>query len=154
MRIAAKRQSQIQAVVDVPTIEFNGIEAYQKQIAALSNPKTVESMCKYSIYDAAGMVADEVKKATPEGTGDLKNSVALETMTTREGFTYTKIDFAGYDRKGVPNMLKARAIESGTSRIQKQPFVRPTVKRVSKTAEFMMDKAVNEYLSKFMKKEK
>ena len=75
-------------------------------------------------------------------------------MTTREGFTYTKIDFAGYDRKGVPNMLKARAIESGTSHIQKKPFVRPTVRRVSKMAEFMMDKAVNEYLSKFQKKEK
>ena len=136
------------------TIEFKGLEAYQKQIAALGNQKTVESMFKYSIYDAAGMVAGEIKKATPEDTGDLRNSVALESMTTREGFTYTKIDFAGYDRKGVPNMLKARAIESGTSHIQKKPFVRPTVRRVSKMAEFMMDKAVNEYLSKFQKKEK
>lgn len=138
----------------MPTIEFKGIEAYQKQIAALGNPKTVEAMCKYSIYDAAGMVAEEIRKETPVDTGDLRDSVTLETMTTRDGMTYTKVDFAGYDRDGTPNMLKARAIESGTSRIQKQPFIRPTVKRVTKMAEFMMDKAVNEYLSKFSKKEK
>ena len=135
-------------------IEFKGIEAYQKQIAALVNPKTVESMCKYSIYDAAGMVADEIKKETPVDSGDLRDSIALETMITRDGFTYTKIDFSGYDRNGTPNMLKARAIESGTSHVPKKPFVRPTVRRVTKAAEFMMDKAVNEYLSKFMKKEK
>lgn len=138
----------------MPTIEFKGIEAYQKQIAALGNPKTVEAMCKYSIYDAAGMVAEEIRKETPVDTGDLRDSVTLETMTTRDGMTYTKVDFAGYDRDGTPNMLKARAIESGTSRIQKQPFVRPTVRRCTKLAEFMMDKAVNEYLSHFMKKEK
>lgn len=138
----------------MPTIEFKGIEAYQEQIAALGNPKTVEAMCKYSIYDAAGMVAEEIRKETPVDTGDLRDSVTLETMTTRDGMTYTKVDFAGYDRDGTPNMLKARAIESGTSRIQKQPFIRPTVKRVTKMAEFMMDKAVNEYLSKFSKKEK
>lgn len=136
------------------TIEFKGIEAYQQQIAAMANPKNIESMCKYSIYDAAGMVCDEIKKETPVDTGDLRNSVKLETMQTRDGMTYTKIDFAGYDRDGTPNMLKARVIESGTSHVQKKPFVRPTIKRVTKMAEFMMDKAVNEYLSKFMKKEK
>ena len=136
------------------TIEFKGIEAYEKQIAALGNKKNVESMCKYSIYDAAGMVADEIRKETPVDTGDLRDSVKLETMVTRDGMTYTKVDFAGYDRDGTPNMLKARVIESGSSHVQKKPFVRPTVKRVSKMAEFMMDKAVNDYLSKFMKKEK
>ena len=138
----------------MPTIEFKGIEAYQKQIAAFGNPKTVEAMCKYSIYDAAGMVCDEIKKATPVDTGDLRDSVVLEPMKSDDGLTYTQVDFAGYDRNGTPNMLKARAIESGTSRIQKQPFVRPTVRRFTKLAEFMMDKAVNEYLSHFMKKEK
>ena len=136
------------------TIEFKGIDAYQKQLAAMANPKNIEAMCKYSIYEAAGMVADEIKKATPVDTGDLRNSVSLETMQTRDGMTYTKVDFAGYDRDGTPNLLKARVIESGTSHVQKKPFVRPTVKRVTKLAEFMMDKAINEYLSKFMKKEK
>lgn len=136
------------------SIEFKGLEEYQKQIAALNDPKTVASMCRYSIYDAAGMVCEEIKKAAPVDTGDLRNSVKLEKMVTRDGMTYTKVDFSGYDRDGTPNMLKARAIESGTSRIQKRPFVRPTVKRVTKLAETMIDKSVNDYLSKFMKKER
>lgn len=136
------------------TIEFAGIERYMAQLRALGDQKTITNMCKYSIYDAAGMVCDEIKKATPVDTGDLRDSVVLEPMKSDDGLTYTQVDFAGYDRNGTPNMLKARAIESGTSRIQKQPFVRPTVRRCSKLAEFMMDKAVNEYLSHFMKKEK
>lgn len=136
------------------TIEFKGLAAYQKQIAELSNPKTIESMCKYSIYDAAGYVLEEIKKATPVDTGDLRDSLCTTPMQSEDGFIYEKLDFAGYDRKGTPNMLKARAIESGTSTIPKRPFVRPTVRRCAKVAEFMMDKAVNEYLSHFMKKEK
>lgn len=140
------------------SIEFKGLEAYQKQIAALSDPKTVESMCKYSIYDAAGMVCDEIKKATPVDTGDLRSSVKLEGMRTHDGEIYTKVTFAGYDRDGTPNTLKARALESGrsgpTGITGKHPFVRQTVRRCAKLAEFMMDKAVNDYLSHFMKKEK
>ena len=139
-------------------ITFDGIAAYQKQIEALGNPKTVEKMCKYAIYDAAGMVCDEIKKETPVDTGDLRSSVKLEAMRTHDGETYTKVTFAGYDRKGVPNMLKARVLESGrsgpTGITGKHPFVRQTVRRCAKLAEFMMDRAVNEYLSHFMKKEK
>ena len=140
----------------MPSISFKGLEAYQKQVAALSNPKTVESMCKYSIYDAAGMVCEEIKKATPEDTGDLRDSVVLTPMVSKNGEVYTKIEFAGYDRKGVPNMIKARVLESGRSGprgvVGKHPFVRSTVRNSKKLAEFMMDKSINEYLSKFIKK--
>ena len=136
------------------TIEFKGIDRYMATLRALGNPQTVEKMCKYSIYDAAGMVLEEIKQATPVDTGDLRNSLVTTPMKSEDGFIYEKLDFAGYDHRGVPNMLKARAIESGTSHIQKKPFVRPTVRRCAKVAEFMMDKAVNEYLSHFMKKEK
>ena len=147
----------------MPSIEFKGLEAYQKQIAALSDPKTVEAMCKYSIYDAAGYVLEELKKATPVGDdpqtrGDLRDSIITTPMQSKDGFVYEKLDFAGYDRKGVPNMLKARVLESGrsgpTGISGKHPFVRQTVRRCTKLAEFMMDKAVNQYHSHFMKKEK
>lgn len=140
------------------TIDFPGIDAYMKQIAALANPKTVERMCKYSIYDAAGYVLEELKKATPVDSGDLRDSIITTPMKSEDGFIYEKLDFVGYDRDGTPNMLKARALESGRStplgKVGKHPFVRSTVRRCAKTAGFMMDKAVNEYLSHFMKKEK
>lgn len=133
------------------TIEFKGIEQYGKMLQQMANPKQVEAICKYSIYDAAGMVLEEVRKATPERTGDLRRSLVTTPMQNKDGFVYEQLDFAGYDRNGVPNMLKARAIESGTSKLRKKPFVRPTVRRVKKLAEFMMEKSMDEYLTKFMK---
>ena len=140
----------------MPTIEFKGWAAYAAKMAKLADPAITEKCCKYSIYDAAGMVLEELKKAAPVDTGELRASIITTPMENKDGFIYEKLDFVGYDEKGVPNMLKARAIESGTSdgRIKKRPFVRPTIRRVAKLAEFMMDKAVNEYLSHFMKKEK
>lgn len=133
------------------SIEFKGIEQYSKMLQQMANPKQVEAICKYSIYDAAGMVLEEVRKATPERTGDLRRSLVTTPMQNKDGFVYEQLDFAGYDRNGVPNMLKARAIESGTSKLRKKPFVRPTVRRVKKLAEFMMEKSMDEYLTKFMK---
>lgn len=138
----------------MPKIEFDGLARYEEKMRALGNLKTVEAMCKYSIYDAAGMVLEEIKKATPSDTGDLRDSICTTPMKNKDGFIYEQLDFAGYDRNGVPNMLKARALESGTSRMKKRPFVRPTVRKCAKLAHFMMDKAMDEYLSHFMKKEK
>lgn len=138
----------------MPTIEFSGLDQYADMIKKLDNPQLIEKMCKYSIYDAAGMVLETIKQDTPVDTGDLRASLCTTPMQNDDGYIYEKLDFAGYDRKGVPNMLKARAIESGTSTLPKRPFVRPAVRRCAKMAEFMMDKAVNEYLSHFMKKEK
>jgi len=57
--------------------------------------------------------------------------------------TNTKIGFDGYDRKGVPNALKARAMESGTSTQPKRPFVRPAVNRVKKKAIEEMGKTLD-----------
>ena len=140
------------------SIEFKGIEAYEKKIAALSDPKTVEAMCKYAIYPAAGYVLDELKKATPVEYGDLRSSIVATPMETDDGTTYEKLDFVGYDRKGAPNRLKARVLESGRSGpygiTGKHPFIRKTLRRCTNTAETMMDKSINDYLSHFMKKEK
>mgnify|MGYP003571258222 CR=1 FL=1 len=133
------------------TIQFRGIEKYQAAIKKLGT-KT-EAMCKYAIYDPAGMLLEEIKRATPIDTGDLRDSLCTTPMKNKDGFIYEQLDFSGYDRKGVPNKLKARSIESGTRTIRKHPFVRPTVRRFKKLAEFMMEKAIDEYLAQFMKKE-
>lgn len=140
------------------TIEFKGIDKYAKVIQEMANPRQVEKMCKYSIYDAAGYLLEEIKKATPVGhdrymmpTGDLADSLITTPMQDKDGFIYEKIDFAGYDRKGVPNRLKARALESGTSKMKKRPFVRPTVKRCKAHCEGMMETSMDKYLSHFMK---
>lgn len=131
------------------TIEFKGIEEYSKRLARLG--AKAEAACKYSIYDAAGMVIEAIKEATPVDTGDLRDSLTLKPMVNADGYVYTKVEFSGYDRKGTPNPLKAAAIESGRSNMRKRPFIRPAVKRVERAAQFAMETALNEYLSKAMK---
>lgn len=58
------------------------------------------------------------------------------------GNTNTKVGFEGYDKKGVPNALKARAMESGTSKLRKRPFVRPAVNSTKKKAVEEMGKTL------------
>ena len=131
-------------------IEFKGIETYQKQLAKLG--RKAESVCRYAIYDAAGAVVEAIKENTPVDTGDLRDSIVLTPMKNTDGFVHTKVDIVGYDRKGVPNMLKARALESGTSRLPKKPFIRPAVRQVENLAQFLMEKSLDEMISKIMKK--
>ena len=87
-------------------------------------------MSKRIVYEGAGVVADAVKAATPEDTSDLKESLGITQIKVFSDVTETDVGFHDYDRKGVPNLLKARAIETGTSdgRIKRRPFFRPTVK--------------------------
>lgn len=78
-------------------------------------------------------------------TGDLLNSFGIAPpKVDSKGNTNTKIGFEGYDRKGVPNALKARAMESGTSRLRKRPFVRPAVIKMKKKAINEMGKVLIE----------
>lgn len=132
------------------TIEFKGIEAYSKRLAELG-PKA-EAACKYAAYPAAALVIEAVKENTPVDTGDMRDSEKLSPFQAKSGFIYTQLTFEGKDRKGVANALKARAIESGTSKRKKKPFVRPAVERVRKQAEALMQQGLDDYFSKIMGK--
>lgn len=139
------------------TIEFKGIDEYSKKLAQIG--LKAEAACKFAIYDAAGIVRDEIKAATPvsddeRSSGDLKDSVKLTEMQNDDGFIYTKVVFTGYDGKGAPNQLIARALESGRSskKIGKHPFVRKATNRARKRAEQLMDFNLNKYLYEIMRK--
>lgn len=129
-------------------ISMDGLYQYEKLLAELG-ADTVK-MAKYAIYPAAGEVLDALKAATPRDTGDLRDSEILTHFVTDEGQVYTAVVFDGYDRNGVPNSLKARAIESGTSRMKKQPFIRPTVNRMKQRVIERMNRGVNEYIENLM----
>ena len=137
-------------------IDFgNGLETYLNQIRALG--VQIEGVCKYATYDAAGLVIEEIKKRCPvsKDGGDLRDSMILDKFRNDDGFVYTVVAFAGYDRNGVPNSLKARAYESGTSRGQpKRPFVRPAVNSTKATAQSMMARAFEKKIDEIMNKEK
>lgn len=50
----------------------------------------------------------------------------------------------------MPNQLKARVMESGSSTIRKRPFVRPAVNAKRKEAEAAMERVINEEIKKTM----
>lgn len=138
------------------TIEFKGFEEYSEKFKKLG--KNTVGIIKYSIYPGAGVVKEAIQKNAPKDSGDLRKSVQLQKMETDEtGFTYTKVIFDGYDSKGVPNSLKARALESGHSnregkKVGKHAFIRKSVDSVKKEAISKMENALNKKLDEYMNK--
>lgn len=131
------------------TISFKGIDEYSKRIASLG--ASAEGICKYVVYDAAGIVIEAIKANTPVDSGDLRESVALAPFRNDNGFINTKIEWAGYDSNGTPNALKAAVLESGRSNKNKVPFIRPAVNSARKAAEASMAAALDRELEKKMK---
>jgi len=117
------------------TIEFEGIDEYIKKLQALGDD--IEGSCKRAIYPAAGLVIEAIKANTPtDGTaGGLRDSMALRTFKSEDGYIHTEVAFEGVDEKGHPNAVKARVLESGSSTRQKHPFIRPALNQVKKQAE-------------------
>lgn len=134
------------------SIEFSGFEDYRARVADLG--RRIPGICKYAIYDAAKLVEEEIRAATPEKTGDLKDSVYLLDFKTEGGYIHTAVYFGGYDENGVPNPLKARAIESGHStpkgKVGKHPFIRKAVERAADRAEAIIAEKLDEKIEEIM----
>ena len=121
------------------TVKFEGLDEYISKLGKLGTD--VEGMCKRAVYPAAGIVIEEIKRSCPVSFpdgGDLRDSAALIRYENKDGFIFTQVVFDGYDRKGVPNALKANVYESGSSKQPKRPFIRPAVKRVKLAAEMVI----------------
>lgn len=135
-------------------IEFKGIDKYQDLLAKLSMRS--EGICKQAVYEGAAVVIDAIKTnlrkvVSENSTGDLEKSIGLAPMENKNGYINTKVGFDGYDRNGHPNIVKARALESGTSKQRKRPFIRPAVNSVKEKSIDVMAKKVSELLEKQMK---
>ena len=136
---------------------FNAGDEYARKLSQLSAGS--EAIAKKAIYEAADIVADKMReklKANLDGseqsTGALEASLGITPIQTdKDGFINAKIGFDGYDEKGVPNQLKARVMESGSSKIRKRPFVRPAVNATKKAAVEAMQKVVDEEIENIMK---
>ena len=78
-------------------------------------------------------------------------------MENDNGYINTKIGFDGYNAtktkkypNGQPNALIARSIESGTSKHQKTPFVRPAISKAKAKAEAAMAASVDKDINNTM----
>jgi len=133
-------------------MQIKGLDEYALKLSQLG--KASDEIAKKVVMAGAAPVADEIRKelqknlsSSKYSTGDLLNSMGIApAMVDRNGNTNTKIGFAGYDRKGVPNALKARAMESGTSTQPKRPFIRKAVNRVRKKAIAEMGRTLDEQI--------
>ena len=132
--------------------KFEGIDNYVNALQRIGGAKA-KGIIRYAVYPGAAVVADSIRDALEQhnDTGDLAESLTLAQMRDDQGYINTKIVFSGYDRKGVPNAIKAAALESGTSRGQKGThFISKTVKAVSAKAVAEMSKALDEKIGEIM----
>lgn len=108
-----------------------------------------------AIYKAADLVADEVRARLNSvikgpSTGALSASLGIAKLQeTADGWD-VKIGFDGYDSAGVPNVLKARVLESGSSKQKKRPFMRPAVNATRKAAVQKMGEIIDEEIARIM----
>lgn len=113
-----------------------------------------DAIAKKAIYAAAGIVADRIKSnlqgvLSDEATGELVSSFGISKIDTdSNGDWNAKIGFDGYDSQGVPNQLKARILESGSSKQPKRPFVRPAVNATKKQAQETMARVIDTEIKK------
>lgn len=129
---------------------IRGMDELELKLSHLGKMST--DIAKDVVMAGAQPVADEIRRgleANLQGSkyskGDLLDSLGIAPPgVDNQGNVNTKIGFDGYDSNGVANQLKARVMESGSSKQKKKPFVRPAVNRSKKRAEEAMQKKFDE----------
>ena len=113
-----------------------------------------DEIAKKAIDAGADIIADKIKSnlegvLSPEATGELVASFGVTPIERdKNGDWNAKVGFDGYGTDGVANQLKARVLESGSSRQPKRPFVRPAVNATKKHVIDKMNQVINEEIKK------
>lgn len=147
----------------------SGLDELEASIERLGDHH--DYIAKHAVYLGANVIANAIRteiQKIPEDHGrgnennkltgitktqkaGLESGLFISKMTSDAGTTYVTISFAGYNEvktkthpKGQPNILVAREVESGTSWMQKHPFIRTAVNRVKSQAIKAMQAGVSE----------
>lgn len=158
--------------------QFEGVD---KLIAEYNKIyKNTEEMIGKAIYQGAAVVFKSVQQAVENINTDdshefgtsvnpktgpttiqkegLKHSLGIAKMRNDNGFYNVKIGFDGYNYvetktwpKGQPNAMVARSIESGTSWMEKQPFMRKAESSAKGRCEQAMANTIDKELTKIVK---
>lgn len=154
------------------------IDVYMKKAEEIL--EKADDLFKETIYEGANVIADAMKEemkkipidkgralkegekftsATQTQINDLEESMGVAPIKSGIFGWNTKVGFDGYGRyktgkykKGVPNALTARSIESGSTIRVKYPFVRNAVSKSNRKSIEAMDKAFNMAIQKICKK--
>lgn len=152
--------------------KITGLDAAFSALGELSEES--EGIAKMCVYDGAGIVADAVKRninglptrnpkehtrrprgATPDEKAALAKGFGIATMRTGGGTVETVLGFDGYDGhptkkypKGHAISMIARTIESGSSWLNKTPFLKPAFNSSKAAAEEAMAARFDKEISK------
>ena len=158
-------------------VEFKGMDEYVAKLEGLSNQS--EKYIKEAIYKGTAVVMNSVKSSLQSIQTDdtyhsksgvrrgpttvqkrgLLESLGIADMRTDGHFINAKIGFDGYNKvvtkkwtKGQPNNMVARSVESGTSWMRKQPFMRKAVNNAKASCEETMRVSIDESIYAIMNK--
>ena len=160
------------------TIQFKKMDEYLFKISKLE-AELKDQVLGEAIYGAADIVADEIRQSleqvpTDEGFGTsgkptdgprkrqkeaLMQSLGIASMQDDgTGYLNVKIGFDGYNDivtqrwpRGQPNQMVARSVESGTTWMKKNGFVRKAVTSSRERAVEFMKRTVDKAIEKIMK---
>ncbi|MBQ4018221.1 MAG: hypothetical protein II605_03140 [Paludibacteraceae bacterium] len=153
-------------------IEFVGIDEYLEKLNKIGDKTT--GLCKRALYDGAAVLADAVRSevqalpVTDRNTepqqvlsyerDGLLAGLGIAKMKDDGGVVSTRVDFDGYNRlksktypNGHPNSMIARAINSGTSKRPKNPFMNRATRAARAKAEAAMAARMDADIEEIMK---
>lgn len=117
------------------SFKFNGFDSIEKELHRLGT--RIDDVAPKMLEEAVPILAEEIKKRTPQRTGALKHSISTDKAKAMKlGGHYIKIRFKGYEVKQLksgkviktPNILKARVAEFGKHGEGATPFILPAIK--------------------------
>lgn len=134
-------------VYEMAAIVADGVK---KNIDALPAKPDVEALKAYKKKEKSPITISQ-KKGLQKGFG-------ISKMQEENGYYHVKLGFDGYNStktktypQGQPNVLIARVIESGSSVMDKHPFIRPAVNKTKKEAEKKGQLVIDDELANFVK---
>ena len=94
-------------------------------------------------------VIGQATKEPSESTGDLLESLSVtKPYQSADGNWNIKVGCIGYDRKGVPNPLKAAVLEHGRSNQPAKPWAKPAGRKAKKECIKKMQEALDSEVEK------
>ncbi len=146
----------------VAKMTFKVADEYALKLSRLATES--DKIAQKAIYAGAKIVADEMKAnlksvLSSDQQGNLIGAMGIAPIEKdNQGDWNTKIGFDGYSGKaykgfpkGTPNQLKARALESGTTKQRKRPFARPAVYKTKKKVQDKMAEIIDSETAKTMR---
>lgn len=139
-------------VVYLARLTFAASDEFSLALSRLATHS--DEIAKKAIFEGVNIVANKIKSnlegvLSPEATGEMLASFGVTPIEKdSSGNWNAHVGFDGYDSKGVPNQLKARTLESGSSQQRKRPFVRPAVNATKTQVVEKMGQVIDQEIQK------